>query len=176
MKLFLIGCILCLSHKTPIFKLTGEVNNDSASKVIEYLDTHSGPVTIQINSGGGSVVDASDIEAAIETHDGPVTCQVRGFALSAALSILQSCQVREMTNGSVLMAHEVQITSDGGQRTVEANNTLDSMHALNTALANALSKHSHMKPEEILAKIAGGKEWWLTPQEALAAGLVDKVI
>ena len=59
---------------TPVYTLTGEVDSDMADKVTQFLDENPGPVTIQINSPGGSVISAGTIEDTIESH-GQVTCR-----------------------------------------------------------------------------------------------------
>lgn len=104
-----------------------------------------------------------------------VTCEVHGFALSADLSILQSCQVREMTPESVLLLHSVS-TSAGGGNESEQTNTLAQLAVLNRALALHIAKHSHLTVEEILAHIQHNSEMWFDSQQALVAGLVDSIL
>lgn len=71
MKKFLVGLSLLFSFgKGPVkpdtLLVQGQVDSDLADKVVSFLDSHSGPVTLVINGPGGDVFSAQIIENAIE--------------------------------------------------------------------------------------------------------------
>ena len=170
----LFMCLLCLSHKPAVLHVNGEIDPDQAKLVVDYLDKNKGPVELVLNGPGGDVFSASIIENAIEEHQS-VTCVVRGFALSADASILESCAIREMTGDSVLMIHSVAITTGGGN-TVQADDQKAAIDALNKALAVHLARHSKMTLEQILARLNTGREWWIDAPTALELGLIDRIV
>src|SRR5690554_2512985 len=63
------------------------------------------PVTVHINSPGGSVTDAMAIYDALRSHKGKVTARVDGLAASAATLVMLAADESEMAKHSLLMVH-----------------------------------------------------------------------
>jgi len=163
---------------TPItMDLTGEVDSQMVETVKETLAKTDGPVTIRITSPGGSLFAAIQIENAIEDH-GNVTCIARGYAASAAASILESCQIRKATSDSIVMLHQVALTNTGDSsvRERDAENTKNTLKALDYALCVQLTKRALITHDQMCKMIADGKEVWLTAPQALKLGLIDQII
>lgn len=130
-----------------------------------------GPLEIHINSGGGDVFDGVAIGNAIRKHKGTVTTVVDGIAASIASVIAQAGQDRVMEPGSMMMIHDASTLAWG-----------DEAELLKTA--SVLGKNSD-NIAAIYAERAGGtpqqwrdtmkQETWYTAEEAVAAGLADRV-
>jgi len=89
----------------------GTINEPMASNVIKQLLildrlSHE-PITIMINSGGGSVTDGFAIIDTMNAIVSPVITMIVGAACSMAGLISISGKARIMTENSVWMAHDV---------------------------------------------------------------------
>lgn len=134
-------------------------------------------IRIVIDSQGGDTRSGMAIVKMIERYPAKVTCVVDGDASSMALVILQSCDRREMTPRSTLMAHEVMMVVDGRMTAEELRANASSTEATNNQAMQMTFAKSKVKPADGLAKIrANGGQWWMNSAEALAVGLVDAVV
>lgn len=130
-----------------------------------------GPLTVGINSAGGDVFDGLAIYSAISAHPGPVTTVVDGIAASIASIIFQAGQTRVMSPGSMAMVHDAFGACLGNASEM-------------TAMAATLDKVSD-NLAGVYAKRCGGtaQQWrqtmrdetWYTADEAVGAGLADRV-
>lgn len=154
-------------------KLEGEIDNDAAQALAAGFKACEGQaVVLEINSPGGNIFAALEIQKAIERHDKPVVCLVDGMAASAAFVTLQSCDIRMMTDRSILMAHQAAIPRAGGQQDALANATA-ALRAIDRAIALHCAKRMGLTVEAFEAHVSGGREWWMALEEAEAAHAVD---
>jgi ATP-dependent protease ClpP protease subunit len=131
----------------------------------------TGPLDIHINSGGGDVADGIAIKNAISSYPGRKRTVVDGLAASIASVIAQAGDERVMEPGAMLMIHD--------PLTYAAGNAADMRK-----IADTLDKHGD-NLASIYAARAGGtaEQWrqtmqgekWYTADEAVAAGLADRV-
>jgi ATP-dependent protease ClpP protease subunit len=143
----------------------------SAKDFTAQMAKLKGPLECHVNSGGGEVHDGIAIGNALRSHKGPVTMVVDGIAASIASVIVQAGQDRVMQPGSMLMVHDASTLTWG-----------DQAEMLKTA--EVLGKNSD-NIAQIYADRAGGtpaqwrntmkQETWYTADEAVAAGLADRV-
>ena len=130
-----------------------------------------GALEVHINSGGGDVFDGIAIGNAIRKHKGSVTTVVDGIAASIASVIAQAGQDRIMQPGSMMMIHDASTMCWGDEAEMAKT-------------AEVLGKNSD-NIASIYAERAGGtpvqwrdtmrKETWFTADEAVSAGLADRV-
>lgn len=144
-----------------LFELQLEAAVESGAKV----------VVVQIDSPGGSIGAGLGMIKAIERAPVPVVCVVDTFALSMGFAILESCDVRIMTSRSVLMGHSPAAATRGME--TEARNLADVLAALNHALAVHICGKSKVEVADYEKHVAGGREWWITGDEAVRLGFVD---
>lgn len=150
--------------------LTGAISDPS--EFISKLEACRGsPVVVEINSPGGSIFGALEIQKAIERHDRPVYCVVDGMAASAAFVTLQSCDVRFMTERSVLMAHHASSSAAGQSH--EVDNVAAALKAIDRALVLQCSHRMKMSPDEFESHVSGGREWWMSVDDAIQNRAVD---
>jgi ATP-dependent protease ClpP protease subunit len=143
----------------------------SAKNFASQMAAVRGPLDVHINSYGGDVGDGIAIASSIRNHKGPKTTIVDGFAASIASVIAQAGDERVMEPGSMMMIHDA-LTGCVGNAA-----------AMKDAAA-FLDKHSD-NLAQIYASRAGGtpQKWrdtmqqdtWYTAEEAVAAGLADRV-
>lgn len=156
-----------------VIPLTSAIDRDSAELFIAQLEACKGtPVVVEINSPGGSVFAALEIQKAIERHGAPVLCAVDGMAASAAFVTLQSCHVRAMTPRSVLMAHHASLGRVEGQREAMENGAA-MLKAIDEAMVQHCARRMGLPASFLEARISGGKEWWFTLEEAKLYKAVD---
>ena len=127
------------------------------------------PLTLRLNSPGGSVFDAVAIYNALQRHAGTVTVSIDGIAASAASYIAMAGDEIVMPENAFLMIHDpsgmVMGTAGDMRSMAEA---LDKIGA--SLLRGYAAKSS--KPEAEIA-ILMAKETWLDASEALEMGFAD---
>lgn len=143
----------------------------TAKSFAAQLSSVKGALEVHINSGGGDVFDGIAIGNAVSAHKGPVTTVVDGLAASIASVIAQAGQTRVMQPGSMMMIHDAFGGCVGDAEDMRQ-------------FAGVLDKNSD-NIASIYADRAGGDadEWrkvmkteaWYTADEAVGAGLADRV-
>lgn len=136
---------------------------------IESLGTRA--LNVRINSPGGDVFDGIAILNALRAHEGRVTTIVDGLAASAASFIAMGGDELVMRRNSELMIHDAWAMTIGNAEEMRR-------------AADDLDRHSN-SIASIYAERAGGTvdEWreimraeqWFTADEAVEAGLADRV-
>ena len=130
-----------------------------------------GPLTLRLNSPGGSVFDAVAIYNALKRHAGPVSVWVDGIAASAASYVAMAGDEVVMPENAFLMIHDPSGVVFG---------TADDMRAM----AEALDKIKGSLVAGYVAKSGGGeddiaalmaKETWLDAAEAVELGFADRL-
>lgn len=138
----------------------------------DALKATQGPVTLRINSPGGSVFGAQAIIAAMREHDAPITARVDSLAASAASVIAAEAAETEIAQGAMLMIHKAWGLSVGNADDMMATAAL--LEKIDGQIAATYARRSGGKTDEYLAAMA--KETWFTAEEAVAFGLADRMI
>jgi ATP-dependent protease ClpP protease subunit len=175
-KILALTCVLfSLSvGAKPMIAFRTEVNAETVaqfSDALAALDKMPGANIVEINTPGGSVFAGFEMARAIETTLHPVVCIVDGMAASMGLYILQSCDIRLMTERSLLMGHEP-MTSARGNRTGILKE-VEFLSKLNFVMATHIVRRMNISVDKYLSLIANDTELWLTADEALAIKAVD---
>lgn len=128
-------------------------------------------ITVHINSGGGDAFDGIAIMNLLRAHPAAVDVVVDGLAASAASYIAMGGDTLTMMPNSEMMIHDASGICVGNPADM-------------TAMAELLN-HVSSNIADVYARRAGGtvadwraamgKESWYTADEAVAAGLADKV-
>lgn len=161
--------------------LSDAVSSELAESIIrklwylEYQDSKK-PITLYINSPGGSVDSGFAIWDQVKMLSCPVTTIVTGLAASMG-SLLMLCASpgrRFATPNSRIMIHQPLIGGViQGQATdldIQAKELIKTREKLVTFLADATGKS-----KEVIDK-AIDRDTWMTAEEALDFGMLDKVI
>jgi ATP-dependent Clp protease, protease subunit len=137
---------------------------------IAALARTTGPVTLRINSPGGSVFGAQAMVAAMRNHAQPITARIDSLAASAASVIAAECAECEMVPGSMLMIHKAWGLAIGNSDDMLA--TAELLEKIDGQIAATYARRAG-DDKDWSALMAA--ETWFTADEALAAGLVSRV-
>lgn len=145
-----------------------EINAKQFSDDLKALDVDT--IHLRINSPGGSVIDGNAIFNALTRHKAKVITHIDGLAASMASVIAMAGDEIHMADNALFMVHNPWTVTMGSADELRADaDLLDKMAA---SILNAYSR-SQYEPAEI--KDLMDAETWLTAQEALDAGFIDKI-
>lgn len=127
---------------------------------------------VEINSGGGSVFAGSEIYTTLKDYKGNVTVKIVGVAASAA-SVIAMCgdEILISPTGQI-MIHNASCKVIGDHRDMQHG--ADFLKGINETISNAYALKTGLSNEELLELM--DKETWLTPQQSLEKGFVDKIM
>ena len=159
--------------------LGSEINSAVANSIVQQLvalqlEDAAKPITLYINSPGGSIVDGMAIYDTIRRSAAPVHAVVSGMAASMGAIILAGCKKGEraiLPHGEVLL-HQP-LGGARGQATdieISANRILKMKQMLLQILADNTG-HPFKKLEEDC-----DRDYWLDADAAKAYGIIDKIL
>lgn len=146
--------------------------NDFLSE-FRYLESAGVKViNVRINSAGGSVLFGNAIIAAMLNSSATVNTVVDGIAASMAAVIAAVGKTRSMADYARLMTHEASF----GDEPLDQNQKA-ALLQMNGSLVSILASKTGKTEEYVIANwMKPGIDTWFTPDEAVAAGIADKVI
>lgn len=144
----------------------------SPTAFITALAATSGPVTLRINSPGGSVFGAQAMVAAMRAHGEPITARVDSLAASAASLIATEAAVLEVVPGAMIMIHKAWGMAIGN--CAEMRGVADLLEKIDFTIATTYARRTGGDSADWLALMAS--ETWFSAEEAVAAGLADAMI
>jgi len=127
------------------------------------------PLTLRLNSPGGSVFDAVAIYNALQRHAGTVTVSIDGIAASAASYIAMAGDEIIMPENAFLMIHDPSGMVMGTAADMRA--MAEALDKIGGSLMRGYAAKSG-KAEDEIAKLMA-KETWLDAGEALEMGFAD---
>lgn len=131
------------------------------------------PIKLRINSYGGELFAGQAIYSLLKNHKYGVTTIVDGVAASAASVIAMAGNPVIMPNNSLLMIHNSWTYASGNADDLEK--TADDLRkADETLFAVYKAKGGDKLPDDKLREMLKA-ETWLTADEALSYGLIDKI-
>lgn len=167
--------------KNRIIDLKGEMENEMADYVrecLKILKSENNPdIIVEISSGGGSVRVGLTIYDMLRLYPGKKTGKVIGAAHSMAAVVLQACNKRLCAKHAQMMIHHISQSSvslDTLRSKKRIKETLDSMEEDQKFIYEVLCKSTGQNRATI--KKVCSEEKYMTAEEAMQFGLVDKVI
>ena len=134
-------------------------------------------VVVNIRSTGGDVNDALLIHDALRALPGRVTTRCYGYTASAATLIAQAASpgAREISANALYLIHRSACTAEGNAEQMARE--IELLRKTDERLAGIYAARSGRPTEEFTALMAenDGDGRWLTPAEAVAAGLADRI-
>lgn len=143
---------------------------------IEQLQTPI--VMVNIRSVGGDVSDAMLIYEALLSLDAHITTRCYGYTASAATIIAQAANegCREIADSALYLIHNSSLSTEGNaQQLIEQAELLKKTDERIAAIYAAHSDKDAEYYAQIMAQ-NGGQGVWLSPEQALEAGLVDTIV
>jgi ATP-dependent Clp protease protease subunit len=164
--------------KTRTILLTGEVDKDLSEKVIRHLllleSLSSEPITILIDSPGGDVYAGFSIFDMIRFVKAPVRIVGMGLIASAAALILLAVPKERrfgLPNSSYLIHQPLSgIQGVASDIEIHARELEKTKFRLNEIIAEATGQSLERVSKDT------DRDYWMNAQEALAYGLIDKII
>lgn len=135
------------------------------------LDQCSGPLEIFINSGGGDVFAGQAIYSMLRRYEGKKTVYVDGIAASIASVVAMAGDEIIMPRNAMMMIHNAWAIARGNKETMmKLAGELEKIDGVIAAIYAERGKYSAEEYAELMSK-----EKWFTAEEALEAGLIDRI-
>lgn len=154
---------------------TYERFRESVAKIADLGSAH---IVVNIRSTGGDVNDALLIYEALRATGAHITTRCYGYTASAATIVAQAASegCREIAPSSLYLIHNSLCSTEGNAEELQAE--VDMLRQTDRRLAAIYAERSGRAVEEIeaLMSVNGGRGRWLAPDEAIAEGLVDRLI
>lgn len=143
---------------------------------IDYLNNKStdAPITMVINSPGGSVSAGLAIYDAMQTAECPIITVCSGICASMAAVIFSagSRGERYIMENAEVMCHQPSAGTQGMVSSMDID--IDHFKKTRTRLNQILAKHTGQSEEQIYKDTE--RDRWFSAEEAVAYGLADKII
>lgn len=159
--------------------MRGPGTADEYIQILTHWERRDGdaglPITININSPGGSVMDGLALYDTIQRlrRKGHfVTTRAQGLVASMATIILQAGDERIADENVQILVHE--LSGGAGGKISGIRDEAAMMERLNARLFSILADRSTLTARSIKSR-ADRKEWWMDAAEALKLGFVDRV-
>lgn len=160
----------------------GEVDEYALSEFQNTLETSSGDIEILLSSGGGSVFDGIAIASLIKRYEGQTTATGIGFVASIATVILLSADNVQLDKNALLMIHNAWTIEAGEASELrkvardldKISNQIASVYVDQVEKAGKLINNSKEDTQAYFKNLMN-RETYLTAQEALELGLIDKI-
>lgn len=149
-----------------------ETNSPDISKKLLELGKDDKPITIVINSPGGSVIDGAGIISAMQAARGPVNTLCVQICASMAAMIHQFGTNRLMIDRSLVMFHPATGGVSG-----EVDKSFSRLGAIREYIGEMelnVARRSKISYEQY--KALSGVEWWVSAQNAAKNNVADDVV
>ena len=161
--------------------ISGGVDSQLAEKTIKtlfLLDAidHEKPITVIINSPGGEVFSGVAIYDIMKAIKAPVFTRVTGFAASMGSIIMLGSEKgrRYATKNSKVLIHQPLISGMFQGRAMEIEIQAKEITETKERIINLYVEETGQDREKIAKDIE--LDYWMTAEEALEYGLIDKII
>lgn len=144
---------------------------EAAAFVRELNALDVGTINLYVNSPGGDVYDGVAIMNALSRHKAKVIATVDGLAASAASYIIQAADEIVMGHGAELMIHDAWSIAMGDATTLRE--VADDLDRISNTIADVYTRRAGGDIETWRAAMLA--ETWYSAEEAVAAGLADRV-
>ncbi len=135
-------------------------------------------VIVNIRSTGGDVNDALLIHDALRSLEARITTRCYGYTASAATIIAQAASegCRELSANALYLIHNAVCATEGNA--AELASHVELLRQTDARIAGVYATRSGRPAEEFEALMAenNGNGRWLSPDEAIAAGLADRIV
>ena len=167
-----------LAFKSRFVMLFGEITHAVAratcTRLIALAEDSEGPITVLISSPGGHVESGDSIHDIIRFVRAPVTTVGTGWVASAGTHVFLAApkERRLCLPNSRFLIHQ----PGGGAGGPATDIAIQAKEILRTRerIAKVISKETGQTLQKVLADME--RDFWMSAEEAIAYGLVSKVI
>ncbi len=129
-------------------------------------------ITLYVNCDGGKVTEGMAIYNTLRAYPGRKVCIITGLAASMGSVVPMACDEIRMAKGSFLMIHNPLIPMTGGNAD-ELRKTADNLERMQGELLDIYEARTGIDRAQLQKYLDA--ETYFTAEEALAAGLIDKI-
>lgn len=149
------------------------------SAMLLYLDNedHEAPIEMYIHSNGGAATGLANIYDVMQMIQAPVqtVCIGKCYSAGAVLLAAGTKGMRFAFKNASIMIHGVQFGFPiPGQDMTTSKSYYDFVNDNNDAIMKMLAEHTGQPLEKV--KEDCKQDVWMTPEEALAYGLIDGIV
>lgn len=131
------------------------------------------PLEVHVNSLGGAVAEGLAIYNLLKQYRGRTTVYIDGFACSIASVIAMAGDEVVMPRTAMLMIHNAWMLTAGNFN--ELRKDADDLEQINNALIEAYLEKAGEKLDRARLQVLLNEETFLTADEALELGLIDRI-
>jgi len=160
--------------------LCGDIDSDSVSSVIKWLifenlKEDTTPLTLYINSEGGSLQDAFALIDIMKKSERVVRTIGIGSVISAGFLIFISGTRghRIISNNASIMCHQFSDYYEGKYHDLKSIGKENEL--ANNRMANLISSCCDLKPNSVKSKLLSPTDMWLKADEIIKLGLADRL-
>jgi ATP-dependent Clp protease protease subunit len=168
--------------KNKMISLWGSINEDTSLPVIsqimelDKLGTSS-PITILMNTEGGSQMDAYAIYDAIKSITTPVTVIATGLCASAGLIVLSAANYKLATPNTMFFYHQTIMESQKGLNSLESSKGIHKAYEmLNERYDNTIIHNSKISKDSWNKSFKDKTIKYFNSKEALHYGIINDII
>lgn len=161
--------------------LTGEICEENVTEIIRWIAYENTlstdvPLTLFINSTGGSLTDAFALIDIIHNSHRKVRTFGIGSVMSAAFLIFTSGMKGERYIGknTSIMCHQYTGEIYGKHHDLKAQ--YKETESLNKRMVDVLKKATYLDEKTIKSKLLPPSDVWLSPEEVIDLGIADRLI
>lgn len=144
----------------------------SASEVLSAIESMSGPITVAVNSPGGSYFDGLAIYNALRAYDGDVTVRIYGAAASAASVIAMAGDRIEIAKAGFLMIHKASAMVIGNAD--DMRGVGDVLDQFDEVMIGVYVDRTGLPTAKVAEMVAD--ETWIRGAEAVDLGFADAML
>ena len=165
-----------------IISLWGPINDDSSLPIISQimeLDKlkDNNPITILMNTEGGSQMDAYAIYDTIKTISTPVTVIATGLCASAGLIILSAANYKLATPNTIFFYHQTTMESQKGLHSIEASEGISKAYRmLSDRYNNTIINNSNLNENSWKLSFQDKTVKYFNSKQALQYGIINDII
>lgn len=168
LNMYVYGAICSSSHW-----LFGSETDVVTSKFLKDLKRYPDAkrINVYINSPGGDVFAAAAIKNQLQAHPAEVHSYIDGLGASAAVGLAMGADIVHMSRSALIMIHNPSTRVQG-----EAKDLTKGVEVLQKVKTTIMSIYEDKTglPEDRLSALMDA-ETWLTADEALELGFIDKI-
>lgn len=158
----------------------GEVNASTAQVLISHLlhlseEDAESPITIWLNTQGGSFTDGLAIYDCIKNISSPVIVYATGICASAGLIILSAADYRMASQSCIFYYHEPIIQDSAINSLKDMNQLRDHYEYSKRKMTNILKERSEINHNLWKKCFEGKTSYYFDSEKALKYNFIDKV-
>ena len=157
--------------------LNGEIDEESVTELIQkiryYNTLSSEPITLYINSGGGSAYDGFALIDCIKRSESPIAAVAEGAIMSMAVAVFAACDIRISGKYTQFMVHNLSAVF-GHMTYKDIKVQQKHLQCVTNQYCEILADSSNLTKEQWYTKLYE-KDSYFTADEALEFGLVQEI-